>query len=175
MPIEPVPDKDDERPAGDSRSSSSRYAERMGRPSLYTPELIERICERLENGEPLAAICRDTGMPAVRTFLQWADEKPEVAAAYTRALEARAEWAVAEHERIRLTAVDKDSAAAARVQLSALEWQMSKMAPKRYGDRVDLNVDHTFDLANVVDRRRQRVLDANESLGITGPAGEGEP
>lgn len=115
---------------------------------------------RLEAGEALASICRDEGMPAVRTFLEWADEKEEVAAAYSRALEARAEWFAGEHDRIRVTAVDRDTAAAARVQLSALEWRMSKMAPKRYGDRLDVNVDHTLDLGSAIDRGRQRLLDA---------------
>lgn len=141
----------------------------MTRASIYSPELLDAICARLEAGETLAGICRSKGMPAVRTFLRWADEKQEVATAYSRALEARAEWAVAEHERIRLTAKDRDSAAAARVQLTALEWQMSKMAPKRYGERVDLTVDHHFDLAGEIARRRQQVIDGNERLGIAAP------
>lgn len=128
--------------------------------------VLEAICERLAKGEALAAICRRRGMPTTRTFLRWAAEDEAVAAEYSRALEARAEWAVAEHDRIRQTAVDKDSAAAARVQLTALEWQMSKMAPKRYGDRVDLNVEHSFDLASELTRRRQQVLEGNERLGL---------
>lgn len=141
----------------------------MAAPSIYTPELIEAVCLRLETGEPLARICRDEGMPSIRTFLRWANEKDDVEAAYSLALQARAEWAVAEHERIRLTAVDRDSAAAARVQLNALEWLMSKMAPKRYGDRIDLNVDHHFDLAGEIGRRRQQVLEGNARLGIAPP------
>jgi hypothetical protein len=106
----------------------------MARPSLYSSELVETICEQLAKGQALAAICRGRGMPSVRTFLQWADEQDGVAVEYTRALAARGEWFAAEHDRIRKTAKDRDSAAVARVQLSALEWQMSKMAPKRYGD-----------------------------------------
>ena len=102
--------------------------------------IVESICERLAGGEALAAICRGEDMPAVRTFLRWADENDAVADEYGRALAARAEWFTAEHDRIRLTAVDRETAAAARVQLTALEWQMSKMAPKRYGDRLDIDV-----------------------------------
>ena len=49
----------------------------MGRPSKYTPELIEAICERLSKGEPLAAICRDEGMPHVSTLWRWAEEDSE--------------------------------------------------------------------------------------------------
>jgi hypothetical protein len=117
--------------------------------------IVERICERIAAGEALAAVCSD------------GDEK--VATEYTRALQARAEWFAAEHDRIRKTAVNRDTAAAARVQLSGLEWQMSKMAPKRYGDRVDVEVGVKVDLTDILDRRRQRVIEANEQLGITGP------
>lgn len=141
----------------------------MSAPSTYSPEIVEEVCARIAKGRSVASICRSKGMPALRTFLRWADEREDVAAEYSRALEARSEWALAEHDRIRKTAVDKDTASAARVQLSALEWQMSKMAPKRYGERVDLNVEHSFDLAAEVTRRRQQVLEANGRLGIAPP------
>jgi hypothetical protein len=131
----------------------------MARPSLYSPELAEAICARLEAGEPLARICRDNGMPGVRTVLQWADEKEDFQAEYSRAHRAQAEQLVARIHDIMETAVDKDSAAAARVQINGLIWIASKQAPKRYGDRLDLNVDHTFDLAAELTKRRQQVLD----------------
>jgi hypothetical protein len=133
------------------------------------PAVVEAVCERLANGEALAAVCRDEGMPTTRTFLRWADEDETIAAEYSRALQARAEWFASEHDRIRKTAVDRESAAAARVQLNGLEFMMSKMAPKRYGDRIDLNVDHSFDLANEITLRRQQVIEANEQLGIAPP------
>ena len=54
----------------------------MGRPSKYTPELVEEICERLSKGEPLAQICRSEGMPKVTTLWDWQNDKndPERAA-----------------------------------------------------------------------------------------------
>jgi hypothetical protein len=138
----------------------------MARARTYTADIAEHICKRLEGGEPLAAICRDPTMPGVRTVLEWADTIEEFAGMYTRARDAQAEHLDAEIQRIAETAVDKDSAAAARVKITALTWRASKMAPKRYGDRVDLNVDHSFDLAGELGRRRQQVLDANEKLGL---------
>lgn len=47
----------------------------MGRPSKYTPELVEEICERLSKGEPLAQICRSEGMPKVTTLWDWQNDK----------------------------------------------------------------------------------------------------
>jgi terminase small subunit-like protein len=46
----------------------------IGRPSLYTPKVVEAICARLSEGEPMAVICRDGGMPAYRTVKAWMDE-----------------------------------------------------------------------------------------------------
>lgn len=144
----------------------------MTRPSIYSDELAEAICARLEAGDPLARICRDDIMPGVRTVLRWADEREDFGGQYRRAQAAQAEHIDAEIDRIAATALDKDSAAAARVQITALMWRASKQAPKKFGERVDLNVDHSFDLAAVLDQRRQRALDANERLGLAPPEGE---
>lgn len=43
----------------------------MGRPSDYAQEVADAICARLSEGEPLASICRDEEMPAVRTVSDW--------------------------------------------------------------------------------------------------------
>lgn len=143
----------------------------MARPSTHSPEIVEAVCARLEDGDALAEICRTQGMPKVRTWLDWAARYENVAKAYSVALQARAEFFEAEHTRISKTAVDRDTAAGARVQLAALEWRMAKLAPSRYGDRIDVNVDHTFDLAATLDKGRQRVLDANQRLGLPEPDG----
>jgi len=102
--------------------------------------------------------------------LEWAKTNEAFAAMYASARDAHAEHLDAEIDRIAKTAVDKDTAAAARVQITALTWRASKMAPKRYGDRLDLNVDHSFDLTAVLDKGRQRVLEANARLGLPSDA-----
>jgi hypothetical protein len=56
-----------------------------GRPSLYTVALGQSICARLSKGEPLAQICRDEGMPAVRTVSLWKESHPEFSADFARA------------------------------------------------------------------------------------------
>lgn len=44
-----------------------------GRPSQFTDQLFQSICERIADGEPLRQICRDDGMPNYRTFYDWLD------------------------------------------------------------------------------------------------------
>lgn len=58
-----------------------------GRPSKFTPEVAQEICERLSKGEPLAQICRDEHMPATRTVATWRENDEEFSASIARARE----------------------------------------------------------------------------------------
>lgn len=50
----------------------------MAAPRLHNrEELVPIICERLANGEPLAVICRDIGVPR-RTVNEWRKDDPEI-------------------------------------------------------------------------------------------------
>lgn len=146
--------------------------------SIYTDELAERICARMEKGEALASICDADDMPNLRTVLRWASDREDFSALYLAAQAAQAERLDAEIDEIAATATDKDSAAAARVKIAAKQWRASKMAPKRFGDRMDVNVDHTFDLASRIARGRQQVLEgrtadqlqSRQSDAIEGPS-----
>jgi hypothetical protein len=42
---------------------------KRGRPSDYSAEIAEAICDRLVNGESLRAVCADPAMPARATVL----------------------------------------------------------------------------------------------------------
>lgn len=54
----------------------------MGMPTLYTEDLAAEILRRLSEGEPLAQICREDGMPAVRTVSDWKVAHPKFAEAF---------------------------------------------------------------------------------------------
>lgn len=58
---------------------------KIGRPSKYSDDIVQQICDRLSEGEPLAAICRDPEMPAVSTIWQWEKDRPDVSEAIARA------------------------------------------------------------------------------------------
>jgi hypothetical protein len=61
---------------------------KIGRPSKYTKEIAESICEQLSEGIPLREICRKDGMPAWRTVYDWMrkDEILSTAIAHARDL-----------------------------------------------------------------------------------------
>ena len=59
---------------------------KRGRPSVYTPQLADEICERLAAGESLRAICADPHMPDKHRVREWAlDDRDGFSPRYARA------------------------------------------------------------------------------------------
>lgn len=42
----------------------------MGKPSIYSPELVDSVISRISEGEPLAAVCRSIGL-GLTTWYDW--------------------------------------------------------------------------------------------------------
>src|SRR6266540_1581255 len=96
------------------------------RPSIYSPKLADRICERLADGESLRAICADADMPDKATVLRWADQNLEFRAHYARARELLVEfWA---HELIEI-ADSNDDVPRDRLRIDTRKWLISRLLP----------------------------------------------
>lgn len=142
----------------------------------YSPALFATICDRIANGESLRQVCRDQSMPAKSTVMRWLGEKPECRDQYARARELLTEhWAdeileiaddgatdmVEKTGRNGATymAVDQEHIQRSRLRVDARKWLMSKLQPKKYGDRVDVEhggavvVEH---VASLSDREKMR-------------------
>src|ERR1700733_13679898 len=78
----------------------------MPRPTIQTPEIIEEICNRLAEGEPLAQICRSEGMPGLRTVYDWTENQPDISARIARARDAGEDVIAADCLRIADTPVE---------------------------------------------------------------------
>src|SRR6187551_2841520 len=64
---------------------------KMGRPALFSEELVAVICERIANGESLKAICEDDEMPSQSTVFKWLSEKPDFTEKYAHARDTQAD------------------------------------------------------------------------------------
>lgn len=116
----------------------------MAHPREYDREsLVPAICERLAQGEPLAVICRDIGIPR-RTVNQWRQDDEEIAAQFD---EARDDGFDAIAARTREVARGdhrkggKDSLTLVQRDKLAVETDLKLLAKwdkKRYGDQVAL-------------------------------------
>lgn len=130
--------------------------ETKGRPSTYTPEIAALICERLATGESLRAICRDDGMPPESTVRGWVlDDVQGFSAHYARArdigLDALAEETLAiadtpqEGEETEQTddgykVKRGDMLGHRKLQVDTRKWLLSKLAPKKYGDKTSMEL-----------------------------------
>ena len=129
---------------------------RTGRPkgsgSKYTVELGEQICHRLAHGESLLGICKDEGMPSEGTVRGWCVDHADFASKYARARQEQADHYAEQIIEIadeKLSDLAKEERSDAwqqqRLRIDARKWYASKVAPKRYGDRLD--VEHGGDVS----------------------------
>lgn len=102
---------------------------------LYSAELAEEFCKRMAEGRSLRSVCSDADMPCTETVRKWKLTILEFAAQYARARESRAEFLADEIIDIADAAEDAQKA---RLQVDARKWFASKLAPKTYGDKVEL-------------------------------------
>jgi hypothetical protein len=107
-----------------------------GRPSSYSEEIAENIIGGLMDGRSLVQICEDEGMPNRRTVLRWMENDGDFAARCARAREMQADLMDDKIASL-IDNVTPESAPADRVKLAALQWRASKLAPKKYGDKID--------------------------------------
>jgi Bacteriophage Sf6, terminase small subunit-like len=75
---------------------TKKTGRKRGRPSTYSVEVMEVICERLVYGESLRQICCDETMPGRRTVFQWLEKHAEFAQLYTAAREDQIEGLLGE-------------------------------------------------------------------------------
>ena len=114
---------------------------KLGRPTDYTKDMADKICERISGGLSLRAICAEAGMPARGTVYRWLIENADFQDQYTRAREKQADYFAEEIIEIADSAVAESAAVSkAKLQIDARKWATSKIAPKKYGDKTELDV-----------------------------------
>ena len=112
-----------------------------GRPTIYTKELAAHICKRIMDGESLASITRDDDMPVRSTVHKWLTERDEFSDKYKEARDAQADTYTDEMEDIaRDPTLDVQRA---RLIVDTRKWVASKLKPKKYGDKLDLDANVT--------------------------------
>lgn len=113
---------------------------KKGRPSKRTPEMEEAIINGLMDGYSLVQICAPDNMPNRRTILRWMEDDEAFASKCARAREIQADLMDDKIIQV-IEEVNTENAPAMRVKLAALQWRASKLAPKKYGDKQE--VEHT--------------------------------
>jgi hypothetical protein len=152
------------------RTGSTQAPKKTGRPSKYSPEIAQEMCNLLAEGVPLREICRRDGFPAWRTVYDWMVRDDEAVAAgggaglsasIARAREigydALAEqclmiadtpqmgrktvYSSGDEQRDSVTVTEEEMLGHRKLQIETRLKLLAKWDPKRFGDRVQLSGD----------------------------------
>ena len=143
----------------------------MGRPSSYTDEIAQTICERIAQGESVRAICEDDDMPAQSSVYLWLTKNKQFSEQYAHAREGQCEHFLEEIMEI----ADEEPefhhhVGWARNRIDTRKWAMSKLAPKKYGDKI-LHAGHDDGPVKIEEVRRIIVQPGDKDrLGLPAPA-----
>lgn len=133
---------------------------------IYTDEIADEICRRLEDGESLNGICKTPGFPSESTVRRWyVDDHCGFAAKYARARDIALDRMADELIEIADDSsgdvkpddgeggppvMDGEFVQRSKLRVDTRKWVMSKLAPKKYGDRVQHEHSGTITLASVL-------------------------
>lgn len=152
--------------------ATDRGTKVMGRPRKFTPRLATVICQRIMLGESVTKICESPGMPNRNSIVRWlASSDPmyrEFHEQYRRARIVQAEMKIDEIFDIADDSrndwiptynkkgeqngwkPDNEAIQRARLRIDTRKWFAGKMAPKIYGDHLEIQHDVTGDLADLM-------------------------
>ncbi|MGV2110143.1 terminase small subunit protein [Agrobacterium salinitolerans] len=126
----------------------------MARPTVYSGDVADAICERISEGESLRSICEGEDMPSKSTVFRWLADDEMFRDQYARAREAQADALfdeilsiadtpqVGEKRKVKedggVEISTGDMIEHRRLQVDARKWMASKLQPKKYGDKLDI-------------------------------------
>ena len=127
-----------------------------GRPEIFSQELADKVCTEIATStKSLRTICKGDDMPGVTTVLKWLRERPEFAAQYARAKDEQADYMIQEtleiaddasNDFMTITKGDttyevenKEWTSRSKLRVETRKWLASKLKPKKYGDRLEVD------------------------------------
>lgn len=131
---------------------------KRGQPTKYSPKIADAICAEIATTDAsILRICARDDMPAQSSVYLWLSKHPEFSEKYARARESQADVLAAQTIAIAddgsgdtvtryredgstYEAVDQEHIQRSRLRVDARKWLASKLAPKKYGDKLDLGV-----------------------------------
>lgn len=130
----------------------------MARPSIYSQELADAICAEIVQGYSIRTICKAEPMPCVATIFNWFRSHPEFLEQYEKAKEMQADMLAEdlldiaddgtndwmekfgkEGENLGYQ-INGEHIQRSRLRVDTRKWIASKLKAKKYGDRVQTDV-----------------------------------
>lgn len=135
-----------------------------GRPDLYSDEIAETVLAGLARGEPLHEICARPGVPCERTVMGWVHEDRHFRQRYLVARDVAVERQA--HDAVVLArGATRETAAADRLAVATMRWNISRSSSRRYGGAFGAEPDEADDRPRVVVIRDYRAeMDRDEAV-----------
>ena len=138
----------------------------MGHPSSYDPDIASEICTLISTTtQSLAAICASSKRyPTDRTYYRWLLAHDDLRQLYARARESQMELMAAQILEIaddssqdtietpKGARINREWVERTRLRVDTRKWLMSKLAPRKYGERITHAGDSDQPLEVVVRR-----------------------
>ena len=129
-------------------------------------QMMDSLLLHIESGKSMREVCRMDGMPDHTTVIRWMRDDGALATKYARARMAQADVLFDRMETVeeQVSAGTMDSHAA-RVVLDSMRWRASKLAPKVYGDRLDVSVtDNRISITGALQAAQSRLVDVIDAV-----------
>ena len=118
-------------------------------------EIFEKILSEIRKGKSVSSILKEKNMPCRDTFDKWLEQDLLKIDKYTRAKEIGIDAKFESIEQDYLEEPQRDSETGRidpawvnlqRLKIDAKKWELSKLMPKKYGDRLELDNKHSGEL-----------------------------
>jgi len=122
-------------------------------------DIFDKICKEIESGKSLRQVLRENdNMPSTQTLYVWIDKDPEKSKQYARSCETRADIIFDEMieiaddgtndymtkpigDGIEVQVLNSEHIQRSRLRIDTRKWILSKMNPKKYGDKTDITTN----------------------------------
>jgi len=158
----------------------------MGRPSSYKPETAQRICSLIATSDRGLAriLAENPGLPNETTVYDWIRDNPEFAQWYAQARERQAEfiadqcfeiaddgqndWMEKRGREGELIGwqLNGEHVQRSKLRIDARKWMAAKLAPKKYGDRQEIDLKAQVSVDTMSEDEIREELAQLVALGI---------
>ena len=126
----------------------------------YDEDKADQLLERIATGESLAFICRDPTMSFMPTIFKWiARDVCAFANRYASAREAQAETLADELVDISDSETDDTNVNRHKLRIETRKWIAAKLLPKKYGERVQVDVEQRISVNVALEQATTRVIE----------------
>ena len=143
---------------------------------MFDQSVADNVLRLLvESDDSLRTICKNVGL-RMGSFLEWANESPAFAEQYARARAIKLDLMAEEvpeiadtpqlgiktkiNERGEVETTEGDMIEHRRLRIDARKWYLGKLAPKKYGDKLDLNHSGEIRVVKATELTSQEERDA---------------